>query len=349
MDSFHAADQEITVGADGLLNDFQLRLGVEEKAQNLGCLEAISGLTVVDAVRLLQQKEQYNPCFGGEFPLVPLPYGTTFPEGFAREKFCGAFECCWRLPCDMHRTMQAGLPVKCHEEEFVQKMDQSIIQVVVDSAPDTRPAHEATQPPDPAATEHAEKTLAGILSQLAESATAFLSAIQELARQSAHSDGTVAGQIDGLKSSLGQLAQEVAAQRSFHAESQGKYDELSAAVAAVRETEADHDTTIRALREDAREREDRINGRLEEISARMEQNHGEYSDLHAKVEGLIPLHSMISNLSSMVDVWCERLGRQEQVLNSLCDMQTRRAAAFQHFSETLARVETSIAPLSAQA
>ena len=64
----HAAQPEITAAAVELLTDFRLRPAVEEKAEMFGCLEAVFDLTIIDAVRLLQQKELYIPCFGGESP-----------------------------------------------------------------------------------------------------------------------------------------------------------------------------------------------------------------------------------------------------------------------------------------
>jgi len=161
-----------------------------------------------------------------------------------------------------------------------------------------------------------EETVTGILSQLAESATAFLSAIQSLARQSASSNTTVRQQLERL---------------------QGSFEQLGAR----------HEAGMGTLSEEVRARTDNVSRRLEEMSARVVRHQEEFAGLHAKVESLMPLHSVVSDLSSKMTVWSERLNQQEDVLHSLCQMQTQRAAALKQFCEVLARLETSHVPPSA--
>jgi len=324
----------------------RLRLAVEERAQTFGCQESISRLRIIDAIRFLQQKEQYTPCFGWDSPLVPIPEDIAAPPGIDREKLCGVFECFWRIPCDAHRIMSAASPEKRIDEEFVRNMDETICRTEFDSAPDI---HHAVDEPaelldvasptgqtnrladqtsqllqqdapsvkgDSLETRSEEETVAGILSQLAESATAFLFAIQSLARQSASSNSAVRQQLERLQESLEQLG-------------------------------ARHEAEIGTLGEEVRERTDSVSGRLEDLSARVVQHHEEFSELNAKVEGLMPLHSVVSDLSSRMTVWSERLTQQEGILHSLCQMQNHRAAALQHFCEVLARLETSALPPAA--
>ena len=318
-----------------------LRLAVEERAQTFGCRESISRLRIIDAVRFLQQKEQYTPCFGWDSPLVPISEDIAAPPGIAREKLCGVFECLWRTPCNTHRIMSAASPEKRIDEEFVRNMDETICRTEFDS---TTEIHHVVDEPaelldvasptgqtgrladqtsqllqqdapsvkgDSLETRsREEETVAGILSQLAESATAFLFAIQSLARQSASSNTAVRQQLERLQESLQQLG-------------------------------ARHEAEIGTLGEEVRERTDSVSGRLEDLSARVVQHHEEFSQLHAKVEGLMPLHSVVSGLSSKMTVWSERLTQQEGILHSLCQMQNQRAAALQYFCEVLARLEMS--------
>lgn len=355
-----------------------LRLAVEERAQAFGCQELISRLRIIDAVRFLQQKEQYTPCFGWDAPLVPISEDTAAPPGVDKEKLCGVFECYWRIPCDVHRMMTAATREKRIDEEFVRNMDETICRTEFDSATDIH--HVVEEPAEffdvASPTGHAdrvadqkshllqqeapsvkgdsletrsgeEETVAGILSQLAESATAFLSAIQSLARQSASSNSAVRQQLDRLQGSFDQLAGVVSGEQQSRSASQEKYEQLSAAVASVRVADAHQEAEVRILREEVRERTDSVSGRLENLSARVVQHQEEFSQLHAKVESLLPLHSVVSDLSSQMTVWSERLNQQEGILHSLCQMQNHRAAALQQFCEVLARLETSALPPSA--
>jgi chromosome segregation ATPase len=187
-----------------------------------------------------------------------------------------------------------------------------------------------------------EETVAEILSRLAESASTFISAVQELAQLSTRASSAVRHEIDHLQDSFDRLAGAVSEQQTSISTSQEQYQQLSAAVASVQAISERHQAEMGALREEAREQTGHIFGRMEELSARLDGHHVAFSGLHAKVESLIPLHSAVADLSSTVATWCERLDRQEEVLHSLCEMQSQRAAALHQFYEALTRLETPI-------
>lgn len=328
-----------------------LRLAVEERAKTFDCLEAVSHLSIIDAVRFLQEQEQYTPCFGAETPLMPLPEHASPALGLDREKLCGVFECYWRLSCDTFRTMPTASWEKPMNEEVVREMDELICRPEFDSAPDTRQRVEkAAELLDVAAEalpvtgdsaemqDGREETVAGILNRLAESAATFMSVVQELAQQSTITSRAVRHELNHLQGSFDKLAGAVSEQQTTISATQEQYEQLSAVVQGVNER---HDAEMGSLREDAREQTAGISGRLEELSARLEGHDVAFSGLHARVESLIPLHAVVADLSSRVAVWCERLDRQGEVLHSLCEMQAQRTAALHHFYEVLSRIEAS--------
>jgi len=314
-----------------------LRLAVEDRAKLLGCRDVISVLPIIDAVRFLQQQEQNTPCFGAEIPLLPLPDYVEASSGLNREKLCGVLECFWRLPCDRFRTTPTASLETClneHIEESIcqQELDSAIrIRQVIDLSVKGH-SHEME--------DNRDETVAEILSRLAESATTFISAVQELARLSTSASSAVRHKIDHLQNSFDRLTGAVSEQQTSISASQERYHQLSAAVASVQGVSERHEAEMGALREEAREQSGNISGRLEELSARVDGHHLDFTGLQAKVESLIPLHSAVADLSSKVATWCERLDRQEEVLHSLCEMQSQRAAALHQFYEALTRLET---------
>ena len=258
-------------------------------------------------------------------------------------------------------------------EEIVRELDESIGQPEFNPAPDIRQVVEETAglldvasatdhidgradqaPPilpeedlsvngDSAERQNGrEEMVAGILNRLAESAATFIAAVQELARHSTSASRGVRDELDRFQGSVDRLAGVVSELQTSVSASQQQYAQLSAAVASVHEVNERHEAEIGGLREDARERTGAISGRLEDLSARLDSHCVDVSGLRAKVESLVPLHSMVADLSSKVATWCERLDRQEEVLHSLCEMQTQRAAALHQFYEVLTRIETSV-------
>ena len=49
-------------------------------------------------------------------------------------------------------------------------------------------------------------------------------------------------------------------------------------------------------------------------------------------------------MSAKVATWSARVDRQEEVLNSLCELQSRRAVALQQFYDVLTQLETASVP-----
>lgn len=315
-----------------------LRLAVEDRAKLLGCRDVISGQPIVDAVRFLQLQEQNTPCFGAEIPLLPLPDYAEAPSGLNREKLCGVLECFWRSPCDRFRTTPTASLETClneHIEESIcqQELDSAIrIRQVID-LPVKGHSHEMEN--------NRDETVAEILSRLAESATTFISAVQELARLSTSASSAVRHKIDHLQNSFDRLTGAVSEQQTSISVSQEQYQQLSTTVASVQGVSERHEAELGALREEAQKQTGTLSGRVEELSARLDEHHEDFSGLRAKVESLIPLHSVVADLSSRVATWCERLDRQEETLHSLCEMQSQRAAALHQFYEVLTRLETS--------
>ena len=329
-------------------NDVSLRIAVEEKAKAFGCAEAISNLAIIDAVRFLQHRERCTPCFGWESPLIPLPEGTTIRAGIDREKLCGILDCYWKSPCDTHRIMPTASLEECMDEELVRDMEATIREAPVGGPAGSAPALD--QPallPDPARRREAiaaetrsseEQAAAQILSRMAESASAFLSAVQELTKQDSGWRSAVGQQLDGLTHRFDQLAEVVFGQQVANGVVHERYEELCEAIAATRETDARHQADVQALREGTRERMDWFSGRLEELAVQQAVQRQEFSELHVKVDSLTHLKAAVAELSSRVNEWCERLDRQGEALHTLCQAQNQRTAALDQIVDVLSRL-----------
>ena len=68
---------------------------IGEKARDLGCEHEIVGLTIRDAVRLIQRREGHTDCFEWDEPLRPSDRNW---------RACELHLCCWKLACDDHRS-----------------------------------------------------------------------------------------------------------------------------------------------------------------------------------------------------------------------------------------------------
>ena len=322
-----------------VLSDTGLRVAVEEKARTFGCLDAISNLAIIDAVRFLQQKERYTPCFGGESPLVPLPEAP---------KLCGVLECCWKLPCDTHRIAPAASLEECMHEEVVRNMEETILAPVQAAPKDERLAAEEFQPHGrevPADSE--EQTVADIVSRVADSAGALVAAVQELAQRTAGWNGAVRRQLAGLTDRFDHLTEVVFEQQVVNTVTHERHERLSTAVASLEAADARRESEVEALRGETRERTDGFSGRLEELSSRLRRYQEDFSGFQAKVDSLAHLQSTVAELASKVDGWCERLDRQGNVLHRLCEEQAQRAAALDQFLVVLSKLRTSNVAASA--
>lgn len=92
---------------DSILNS-QLRKRIEEKARAFGYLNETDNLTDINAIRFLQQKEGYTPCFGREFPLRPSTIDANK---------CAIQDCFWLYACNGYRNTT----VKMMDAEFIDK------------------------------------------------------------------------------------------------------------------------------------------------------------------------------------------------------------------------------------
>ncbi|MFZ0505981.1 MAG: hypothetical protein WAM44_19815 [Chthoniobacterales bacterium] len=75
-----------------------LRDLAEALADCLGAREEVRELSDLEAVRLLQQREGYTPCYGREIALQPGPDGI-----------CLVSECFWRNFCSAYRSQAVPL------------------------------------------------------------------------------------------------------------------------------------------------------------------------------------------------------------------------------------------------
>ena len=82
------------LGSDDIFrNRFDVRGLIGAVAEQTGARESVANLSEVDAVRLLQEREGYTPCYGREVALRPGPDGI-----------CEVNECCWRNFCSAYRN-----------------------------------------------------------------------------------------------------------------------------------------------------------------------------------------------------------------------------------------------------
>jgi hypothetical protein len=88
---------------DILRNRFSLRGLITAAADRIGAAEAVTHLSDLDAVRLVQEREGYTPCYGRKVALHPGPGGL-----------CQVKECCWRNFCSAYQAeaepLDASLP-----------------------------------------------------------------------------------------------------------------------------------------------------------------------------------------------------------------------------------------------
>ncbi len=235
------------------------------------------------------------------------------------------------------------------DEELVRDMEETIRE----SGSAAAAAVEASAPlPDPARRQEAiaaetrsgdEQAAAQILRRMAESASTFLSAVQELVQQGSGWRSAAGQQLDGLTRRFDQLAEVVFGQQVVNGVVQERYEELCEAVATTREADARHQADVQALREGTRERMDWFAARLDEISSQQAVQREELSGLQVKVGSFTHLQATVAELSSKVDGWCERLDRQGEVLHTLCEAQNHRAAALDQVVEVLHRLKVASA------
>ena len=324
--------------------DTRLRIAVEEKARAFGCADAVTNLAIIDAVRFLQHKERCTPCFGWESPLIPLPEEVAVPPRLPREKLCGVLECYWKSPCDTHRIMPTASLEECMDEELVRDMEGAMTPSAAPTAESSlRSAIEkrAREAAEAESRFSKEAAAAPILARLAESASTFLAAIQELVQQGVDWKNSAGEQLDGLTERFDQLAEVVFGQQVVNGATQERYEELCQAIATSRETHARHESDVQSLREGTRERLDWFAGRIEEFSTQLGEQRQQMSGLQAKVDSLEPLRATVADLSSKVQGWCDRLDKQGEVLHALCDAQNQRAAVLDEFLGVLSRLRTA--------
>ena len=188
-----------------------------------------------------------------------------------------------------------------------------------------------------------EAAAAASLGRVAESVHTLFNALQELVQQGTGWRNTAGEQLDGLTERFDQLAEVVFGQQLVNATTQERYEELCQAVASGRETHGRHESDLQSLREGMRERMDWMAVRLEALTSQLDEQRQEISRLQAKVNELEPLHAVVATLSSQVQGWCERLDRQGEVLDALCDAQNQRAAVLDEFLAVLSRWRSATA------
>jgi len=188
-----------------------------------------------------------------------------------------------------------------------------------------------------------EQAAAAILTRIADSAGAFLAAVQELTQQSVSWRSAAGRQLDGLTARFDQLAEVVFGQQVVNGATQERYEELCQAVAAGQEAHARHESDVRLLREGARERMDTLAGRVEELSGQLGQQREQVAGLQTRVDRLEPLHATVAGLESTVNEWCARLDNQGEVLQALCEAQNQRAAVLDEFLGVLSRLRAASA------
>jgi DNA repair exonuclease SbcCD ATPase subunit len=280
---------------------------------------------------------------------------------------------------DRHRTMTTASLEKCMDEEFAGKIEVEVLrtengelaadnrqrdegpvqlatgrhigtpapmestEVLVVQGMHPLPEQVGSDSADSAAslTAH-EQAAADAVGKLADSARNFMSAIRELAEQSATWGSSVRQQLSGLQTRFDQLAEVVSAQQAFHSAAQEKYAQLSADVSSLREAGTRHAVEAEGLRAETRERADWFSRLVEELSARLKLHQEDSSGLQLKVESLMHLQSTVSDLSSKVAVWSDRLDRQGDALQSLCEIQANRTVALDLLLEGLTRLKASI-------
>ena len=326
--------------------EISLRIAVEEKARAFGCVDAISNLAIIDAVRFLQHKERCTPCFGWEAPLIPLPVEVVSAADVPREKLCGALECYWKSPCDTHRITPTASLEECMDEELIRDMEGAITPGAESTAEDSERVSVEKRVQEAVAAEQRfskEASAAAVLTRMAASASTFLGALQELVQQGVEWRSTAGQQLDGLTDRFDQLAEVVFGQQVVNGTNQERYEELCQAVAASRETHAQHESDVQSLREGIRERMDWFAGRVEELGGQVTEQRQQVSDMQARVASLEPLHTTVAQLSSKVQGWCERLDKQGEVLHALCETQNQRAAVLDECLVVLSRLRATTA------
>jgi|GEM_PF-4301102 len=95
-----------------------MRGTIMETAARLGCVDEVSPLSDIQAVRYIQRREGFSPCYAGERPLKP--------DGGFSPTFCSIPGCAWSFSCNQHRLpnplMHGG--GRASREEIITQADR---------------------------------------------------------------------------------------------------------------------------------------------------------------------------------------------------------------------------------
>jgi len=73
-----------------------LRKSIIQKAKTIGCIDDVTNMTEINAVRFIQANEGHSQCFGKEEPYRPTQYN---------EKRCAIADCYWGMACNNYRLI----------------------------------------------------------------------------------------------------------------------------------------------------------------------------------------------------------------------------------------------------
>ena len=108
---------------------YTLRGLIMWRAEKMDCVDDIECLSDLNAVRFIQQKEGYTPCFGGDVPL--------HSRGSVDPRRCGELTCDWRSQCDLFRVNTAVPLVKFLPDATKEDIDRTTQLLLRHRAPES--------------------------------------------------------------------------------------------------------------------------------------------------------------------------------------------------------------------
>ena len=145
---------------------------------------------------------------------------------------------------------------------------------------------------------------------------------------------TVGRRLDTLQGSFQELTEAVSEQRSKSLVVEEKCQQLAAATASLKESDARQEAGLEALRSEAREFSTLVSERIDVL----------FKELGVQQEDIAAIKSMLSGFSSRVDAFVERLDKQADVLRSMCSTYSQRETELEQLVDGLARLRAYPAP-----
>lgn len=155
-----------------------------------------------------------------------------------------------------------------------------------------------------------------------------------IARETRKVGDTVGRRLDTLQGSFQELTEVVSEQRSKSDLVEHRCQQLTAATASLRESDARQEAELAVLRTETKEYSTVLSGRIDVL----------FKELGVQQEDIAAIKSTLCGFSSRVDAFVERLDKQADALRSMCATYAQRETELEQLVDGLARLRAYPAP-----